>query len=112
MLAKISATTSPFGFAPCWPPWWEADAHCASFHVAAADYQHRVDAQLFRVGDLRLERRGAEIGIHTHHVRAQFGHDGLLRSVDQRFVVVERDDLAHSGSGASQSGKRCPRNAR
>jgi len=50
-----------------------------------------VDTQLFRVGDLRLERRRAEIRIHAHHVRTQFGHDGL-GVVDQRFVVVERDD--------------------
>jgi hypothetical protein len=49
---------------------------------------------------LRLERRGAEIRIHAHHVRAQFtrdssefGHDGF-GVVDQRFVVVERD-VAH-----------------
>ena len=46
---------------------------------------------MFRVGNLRLERRGAEIRIHAHHVRAQFGHDGL-GVVDQRLVVVERDD--------------------
>ena len=69
----------------------EAHAHCAGFHVATADDQHRVDAQLFRVGNLRLERRRAEIGIHPHHVRAEFVHDGL-GVVDQRFVVVERDD--------------------
>ena len=46
---------------------------------------------MFRVGDLRLERRRAEIRIHPRHVRAQFGHD-WLGVVDQRFVVVERDD--------------------
>ena len=53
---------------------------------------------MFRVGNLRLERRGAEIRIHAHHVRAQFtrdssefGHDGL-GVVDQRFVIVERND--------------------
>jgi len=39
----------------------------------------------------RLERRRAEIRIRAHHVRAQFGHDGLGVG-DQRFVVVERDD--------------------
>ena len=48
----------------------EADTHRAGFHVATADDQHRVDAQLFCVGDLRLERRRAEIRIHAHHVRA------------------------------------------
>ena len=69
----------------------ETHAHRAGFHVATADDQHRVDAQLFRVGNLRLERRGAEIRIHAHHGRAQFGHDGL-GVVDQRFIVVERDD--------------------
>src|SRR6478736_8598729 len=62
----------------------EAHAYRAGFHVATADDEHRVDAQLFRVGDLRLERRRAEIRIHTHHVRAQFGHDGL-GVIDQRF---------------------------
>ena len=50
-----------------------------------------MDAQLFRVGNLRLERRGAEIRIHAHHVRAKFGHDGF-GIVDQRRIVVERDD--------------------
>jgi hypothetical protein len=50
-----------------------------------------VDAQLFRVGNLRLERRRAEVRIHVHHVRTQFGHDGLGVG-DQRFVVIERDD--------------------
>ena len=40
-----------------------------------------MDAQLFRVGNLRLERRRAEIRIHAHHVRAQFGHDGLRRAI-------------------------------
>ncbi len=69
----------------------QTHAHRAGFHVATADDQHCVDAQLFRVGDLRLERRRAEIRIHAHHVRAQFVHDGL-GVVDQRFVVVERDD--------------------
>ena len=38
------------------------------FLVVAADDQHRVDAQLFRVGNLRLGRRIAEIGIHAHLV--------------------------------------------
>jgi hypothetical protein len=46
---------------------------------------------LFRVGNLRLERRGAEIRVHAHHVRAPFGHDGF-GEVDQRVVVIERDD--------------------
>ena len=69
----------------------ETHAHRAGFHVAAADDEHGVDAQLFRVGNFRLERRGAEIRVHAHHVRAQFGHDGL-GIVDQCFVVVERDD--------------------
>ena len=96
MLAKISAMTSPFGFVPCGPPWWRRTltAPVPLCGIATADDQSRdcgVDAQLFRVGNLRLERRGAEIGIHTHHVGAEFGHDGL-GVVDQRFVVVERDD--------------------
>jgi hypothetical protein len=69
----------------------ESDADLSGFHVATADDQHRVDAQLFGVGNLRLERRRAEIRIHAHHVRAEFGHDGL-GVIDQRFVVVERDD--------------------
>ena len=69
----------------------ETHAHGTGFHIATADDQHCVDAQLFRVGDLRLERRRAEIRIHAHHVRAEFGHDGL-GVVDQGFVVVERDD--------------------
>ena len=56
-----------------------------------SDFEHRVDAQLFRVGNLRLERRGAEIGIHAHHVRAQFVHDGL-GVINQRRVVIKRDD--------------------
>ena len=55
----------------------ETHAHRAGFHVATANDQHRVDAQLFRVGNLCLERRRAEIGIHAHHVRAEFVHDGL-----------------------------------
>src|SRR5450759_2515106 len=46
----------------------ETDAHCASFQVAAADDEHGVDAQLFRVRNLRLERRRAEIRVHAHHV--------------------------------------------
>ena len=46
---------------------------------------------MFGVGNLRLERRGAEIGIHAHHVRAEFVHDGL-GVVNQRRVVVECDD--------------------
>src|SRR5258708_7633513 len=46
----------------------QTDAHRAGFHVATADDQHRVDAQLFRVGNLRLEWRRAEIRIHAHHV--------------------------------------------
>lgn len=45
----------------------------------------------FRGGNLRLERRRAEIRIHANHVRAEFGHDGL-GVVDQRFVVVEGDN--------------------
>ena len=69
----------------------EADAYCAGFHVAAADDEHGVDAQFFGVGGLGLERRGAEIRVHAHHVRAEFGHD-RLGVVDQRLVVVERDD--------------------
>jgi len=69
----------------------EADAHRAGFHVATADDQHGVDAQLFRVGNLGLERRGAEIRVHAHHVRAELVHD-VLGAVDQRFVGVERDD--------------------
>ena len=32
------------------------------------------------VGDLGLERCGAEIGIHAHHVGAEFVHDGLTTS--------------------------------
>ena len=69
----------------------EAHAHRAGFHVAPADDEHRVDAQLFRVGNLRFERRGAEIRFHPHHVRAKFVHDGL-GVFDERRVVVERDD--------------------
>ena len=69
----------------------ETHAHCARLHVATADDEHCVDAQLFRVGNLRLERCRAEIRIHAHHVCAQFGHEGL-GVIDQRFVVVERDD--------------------
>ena len=69
----------------------QTHGNLSGFHVAPADDEHRVDAQLFRVGDLRLERRRAEIGFHPHHVRAEFGHDGL-GVVDQRLVVVERDD--------------------
>ena len=69
----------------------ETHTYRAGFHVATADDEHGVDAQLFRVGDLRLERRGAEIGIHAHHVCAEFVHDGL-GVIYQRRVVVERDD--------------------
>ena len=35
----------------------EADAHRAGFHVATADDQHHVDAQMFHVGNLGIERR-------------------------------------------------------
>ena len=69
----------------------QAHADLTRVHVATADDQHRVDAQLFRVGNLRFERRGAEIRFHPHHVRAQFVHDGL-GVFDERRVVVERDD--------------------
>jgi hypothetical protein len=55
----------------------QTQAHRAGFHVTTTDDQHRVDAQLFRVGNLGLERRGAEVRIHPHHVRAEFGHDRL-----------------------------------
>lgn len=44
----------------------EADARCACFHVLAADDEHGVGAEFFRVGDFRLEGRGAEVGIHAH----------------------------------------------
>ena len=57
------------------PPMVARSPRC--FQVAAADDQQRVDAQLFRVGNLRLERRRVEIRIHAHQVRAQFGHDAL-----------------------------------
>jgi RNA polymerase sigma factor (sigma-70 family) len=99
ILAKISAMTSAFGFAPCGPPWWRRTltAPVPLCGIAPADDQHRVDAQLFRVGNLRLERRCAEIRIHAHHVRAQFtrdssefGHDGL-GVIDQCLVVVKCD---------------------
>jgi len=69
----------------------ETHAHRAGFQVAAAHDQHRVDTQLLRIGDLRLERRGAEIRIHAHHVRAEFVHDGF-GLVNQRRVVAPRDD--------------------
>ena len=55
----------------------ETHTHRARFHVARADDEHRVDELLFGVGDLRLERRRAEIRIHAHHVRAKLVHDGL-----------------------------------
>ena len=45
----------------------------------------------FRAGNLRLERRRAEIRVHADHVRAEFVHDGL-GVVNQRRVVVECDD--------------------
>ena len=55
----------------------ETDAHRAGFQVATADDQHRVDTQLFRVGNLRtrsrfigVERRRAEIRIHAHLINA------------------------------------------
>ena len=63
----------------------------ARFHVATADDEHGVDAGLLGVGNLRLERCGAEIRVHADHVRTQLGHYGL-GVVDQCFVVVERDD--------------------
>ena len=40
----------------------QAHADLSRFHVATADDEHRVDGQLFRVGDLRLERRRAKSG--------------------------------------------------
>ena len=61
----------------------------APFHISIADDKHRVDAQLFRVGNLRLERRRAEIRIHAHHVRAV--RPRWFGIIDQRFVVVEPD---------------------
>jgi hypothetical protein len=39
----------------------ETHAHRAGFHVATADDGHRVDAQLFRIGNLRREGRGAAV---------------------------------------------------
>ena len=81
----------PLRLRALWAAVVQTHAHCARFHVAPADDQHRVDAGLLGISDLRLERRRAEIRIHAHHVRAEFGHDGL-GVVDQRFVVVERDD--------------------
>jgi len=47
MLARISAITSPFRLRALGAAVVEADADGASFHVAAADDEHRVDAQLF-----------------------------------------------------------------
>jgi hypothetical protein len=82
MPARISATTASFGFAPCGPPWCRRRLTAPVPHggIAAADDQSRdcgMDAQLFRIGNLRLERRRAEIRIHAHHVRAEFGQEGF-----------------------------------
>jgi hypothetical protein len=41
----------------------QAKARLFRFNVATANDQHCGDAQLFGVGNLRFERRGAEIGI-------------------------------------------------
>jgi len=68
----------------------ETHAHRAGFHVATADDQHRVDAQLFRVGNLRLERRRAKIRVNAHHVRAQFGHDGFGVVASSSLSVMTR----------------------
>lgn len=97
MLATMSVSACAFGFTPCGPPWGEAHGDIAGRHVLRPNAQHRVDAQLLRVGDFRLERCGAEIRIHANHVRAESARDSSLFGrdgpdiVDQRVVVVERD---------------------
>ena len=39
--------------------------------TVAADVKRRETSALFRVGNLRLERRRAEIRIHTHLIRRE-----------------------------------------
>jgi hypothetical protein len=79
----------------------QAHGDVAGFHVLAADDEHRVDAQLFRVGNLRLEQRGAEIRIRADLIGAEFVQDGL-GVVNQRHVVVERDDAHLMCAGTSR----------
>ncbi len=55
ILARLSATSSAFGFAPCVVV--ESLDHRARFHVTTADDRRRVDALLFGVSDFGLERR-------------------------------------------------------
>jgi len=54
----------------------ETHGNAPVFHVFATDDEHRVNAQLFRVGNLRLERCGAEVGVHADHIGAKFVHMG------------------------------------
>ena len=55
----------------------ETDADHAGFQVARADDEHGVDFALFGVGDLGVDRVGAEVGFHAHLAGAKFLGDGF-----------------------------------
>jgi hypothetical protein len=55
----------------------------AGVQVATADDEPGVDAQLFRVLNLRLDGIAAEVGAHANHLPAQFVGD-VLRVSHQR----------------------------
>ena len=71
----------------------QTDAHRAGFEVAAADNQHGVDAQLFRVLNLSLDRIVAEVGAHADHLPAQFTGDvlGVFHERGGRAIVFRAD---------------------
>ena len=76
----------------------EADAHRDGVHVATADDEHGVDAQLFGVLNLRLDRVVAEVGAHAALRGAQFLRDVLRVFHEQggRGIVFRADgDDAH-----------------
>lgn len=55
----------------------EADTDGTGVHVAAADDEHGVDAQLLRVLNLPFDRAVAEVGAHADLLAAEFGGDAL-----------------------------------
>ena len=88
--AIMSATTSALRLRALRAFVVETDADRAGFQVAAADDEHGVDAQLFRVLNFRARSRfigvdgiTAEVGAHADHLSAQFVGD-VLRVFHER----------------------------
>ena len=96
----------------------ETHAHRAGFHVAPADDEHRVDTQLFCVGNLRLERGEGqgevsnsihihETGIHIQSIpvrkRAIATHNRAIRIYIRATATRSREIGIYSREIASYS---------